>query len=181
MHALVVAFFEESFNPRGEALACVAGLCESDRIPSIVALHAPHRVQVANHTGDHSRNAGDTLEEDVSDHVLFFCHCVLLARGLGVFCVEVHGSFVSVACSDVEASPQNFDCSESELVRRCFCFAVGDYDSIHLLFVVHCRFVSTVTWWLSGGACLGVAMLLASCEPILFLFSRRTCVPVVFP
>lgn len=55
VHALVVGFFEQGFDP------------------AVVTLHAAHAVKVTEHACYHSGDAGDGFEEDVSEGIVSSC------------------------------------------------------------------------------------------------------------
>ena len=65
VHALVVGFLDEGFDP------------------AVISTEAAEGVKVANHTADHSGDAGDGLEKDEADKPLFGGHGEDLVRGVG--------------------------------------------------------------------------------------------------
>lgn len=52
VHALVVGFFQQRFDP------------------AVVALHTAHTVQMAEHACDHSGDSGDGFEEDIPVEII---------------------------------------------------------------------------------------------------------------
>jgi len=137
MHAFVVTFFEQGFDPRSHVLVETLRANEQRYTPSIVSLHAPHRVQVSEHAGNHARDACDTFQKDVPDQIFLLGHGELLACCDGIFCVYVECFVVLVSCRLIETPPQYLDSKESDLVGHGLRFAVSDHYLIHLLFSVY--------------------------------------------
>lgn len=90
VHAFVVGFFQERFDP------------------AVVAAEAADGVEVAKHAADHAGDAGDAFEEDEADEPVAFGHAGAEFLGFGVFGVFGAGGdagVVFVAGGEVGAPP----------------------------------------------------------------------------
>jgi hypothetical protein len=111
--------------------------CEGGCVPSVVALHPPHGVQMSEHAGDHTGDTCDALQEDVSNQILLLVHGELLAYRQRAFGIHVLSLLMLVSCGFVETPAHDLHGDEGGLVGPGLRFSVGNDDLVQLLFCVY--------------------------------------------